>query len=273
MKQIEDTTVVDGEVQGDNLMLLQRDGTAINAGNVRGPAGPAGGALTPSTDAGNDISLGTDGKVLFDHDNKYIQHVPKFANAAARDAAIPTPSDGQVCELLDTAALLIYRTSAPAGWFPPWNTSWGMLKRMTTTGGSSAADITAGAVICTAPSVVALPAGRVHRVLFDGCIEFGADGVYQFSLMANGIVLIANRFHASPAGQQNIKISAEAGPPAIAAGNVTYALHGQRLLGTGNMGMLASFPNKWTVEDVGPGATVGPVMGMTIAQGRPVDNT
>jgi microcystin-dependent protein len=49
MKEIEDSTVVDGEVSGDDLILLTRDGTEINAGNVRGPQGIQG----PS---GNDIS-------------------------------------------------------------------------------------------------------------------------------------------------------------------------------------------------------------------------
>ena len=39
MKEIEDTTVVDGEVSGDDLILLTRAGTPINAGNVRGPQG------------------------------------------------------------------------------------------------------------------------------------------------------------------------------------------------------------------------------------------
>lgn len=41
MQVIEDTTVVDGEVVGDDLHLYQRDGTDINAGNVRGPTGPS----------------------------------------------------------------------------------------------------------------------------------------------------------------------------------------------------------------------------------------
>jgi microcystin-dependent protein len=41
MQVIEDTTVIDGEVVGDNLHLYQRDGTDINAGNVRGPVGPS----------------------------------------------------------------------------------------------------------------------------------------------------------------------------------------------------------------------------------------
>jgi hypothetical protein len=42
MKGIEDGTVVDGDVVGDNLILTKHDGTTINAGNVRGPQGPVG---------------------------------------------------------------------------------------------------------------------------------------------------------------------------------------------------------------------------------------
>lgn len=37
-----DATVIDGEVIGDDLVLLTRGGAAINAGNVRGPAGAPG---------------------------------------------------------------------------------------------------------------------------------------------------------------------------------------------------------------------------------------
>ena len=47
MKQIEDSTVVDGTISADDLILLTCDGTPINAGNVRGPQGvpgPAGDA-------------------------------------------------------------------------------------------------------------------------------------------------------------------------------------------------------------------------------------
>lgn len=59
MKQIEAACVVDGEIQGDNLVLTRHDGTPIQAGNVRGPQGiqgipgsisvsPAGGVLAGS---------------------------------------------------------------------------------------------------------------------------------------------------------------------------------------------------------------------------------
>lgn len=42
MLAIEAASVVDGDVQGDDLFLIRQDGTPINAGNVRGAAGPTG---------------------------------------------------------------------------------------------------------------------------------------------------------------------------------------------------------------------------------------
>jgi len=45
MLVMESETVVDGEVQGDNLILITRAGTEIDAGNVRGPVGPQGPAV------------------------------------------------------------------------------------------------------------------------------------------------------------------------------------------------------------------------------------
>lgn len=45
MDEINNATVVDGSVVGDDLVLVTRGGTNINAGNVRGPAGPNGPAM------------------------------------------------------------------------------------------------------------------------------------------------------------------------------------------------------------------------------------
>jgi hypothetical protein len=42
MLEIENETVNDGEIVGDNLILTTRDGTPIDAGNVRGPKGDKG---------------------------------------------------------------------------------------------------------------------------------------------------------------------------------------------------------------------------------------
>lgn len=42
MQQIEDESIVDGNVVSGELILVQRNGTTINAGNVRGPQGDTG---------------------------------------------------------------------------------------------------------------------------------------------------------------------------------------------------------------------------------------
>lgn len=39
MQEIEDSAIISGTILGDNLILITRDGTEINAGNVRGPQG------------------------------------------------------------------------------------------------------------------------------------------------------------------------------------------------------------------------------------------
>jgi microcystin-dependent protein len=49
MLEIENTTIVDGHIDGDDLILVQRNLDEINAGNVRGPVGPQG----PNADTGD----------------------------------------------------------------------------------------------------------------------------------------------------------------------------------------------------------------------------
>jgi microcystin-dependent protein len=49
MKEIEDASIVDGNIVGDELILVRHDGATVNAGNVRGPQGiqgPGGADLT-----------------------------------------------------------------------------------------------------------------------------------------------------------------------------------------------------------------------------------
>lgn len=78
-KQIEDTTVVSGQVTGDNLVLLQRNGTPINAGNVRGPQGNPG--LNGINGAGHIICTSTTrpaltaadaGKTIYETDTQLV---------------------------------------------------------------------------------------------------------------------------------------------------------------------------------------------------------
>jgi hypothetical protein len=57
MLDIEQNSVVDGSVVGDNLILEKQHGQTIDAGNVRGPAGPEGPAAADPLDAFDDYAL------------------------------------------------------------------------------------------------------------------------------------------------------------------------------------------------------------------------
>lgn len=56
------------------------------------------------------------------------QVVATFANAAARDAALPAPTPGMVCYLNDTGKLYLYSDKvAPPTWGQPWGQPWGQV--------------------------------------------------------------------------------------------------------------------------------------------------
>ncbi len=78
MKQIEDETVVDGDVVGGNLILKRRDLVEINAGSVVGPAGPQG----PAGPSG-----ATNGTVRIPH----TFHVPGDVKVAVGDVDFIMP--------------------------------------------------------------------------------------------------------------------------------------------------------------------------------------
>jgi microcystin-dependent protein len=56
MKAIEDGTVVDGDVVGNNLILTKHDGSQIDAGDVRGPVGATGPKGDPGAPGASAIS-------------------------------------------------------------------------------------------------------------------------------------------------------------------------------------------------------------------------
>lgn len=65
MLDIENNTVVDGNISGDDLILVTYGGSNINAGNVRGPVGPAGPFVGDMGDVGDvDVTGVEDGDVL-----------------------------------------------------------------------------------------------------------------------------------------------------------------------------------------------------------------
>lgn len=62
--------------------------------------------------------------------NQFLQTqaIQVFADAAARTAAIPSPTVGMATYLISTGYLEIFTDkTSPASWRPPWNTSWGLV--------------------------------------------------------------------------------------------------------------------------------------------------
>jgi len=56
-KQIEDTSIVSGTIANGDLLLYQRDGTEINAGNAVGPIGPQGISGPPDDDSVSTVKI------------------------------------------------------------------------------------------------------------------------------------------------------------------------------------------------------------------------
>ena len=99
MLQIENSTVVDGEVQSDQLILLTRAGTPIDAGNVRGPKG----------------DQGIPGPVQSVNGQTGTVSAPRiFANKAAIDSGWPSAPTGSVAVTTDTESMW---TKSSTGWF------------------------------------------------------------------------------------------------------------------------------------------------------------
>jgi hypothetical protein len=74
MLDIENSTVVDGDVVGDNLILKTRDDTEINAGSVRGVMGPAGSGHEICTSTTRPTYLpGDEGKTIYETDTNIVR--------------------------------------------------------------------------------------------------------------------------------------------------------------------------------------------------------
>lgn len=66
--------------------------------------------------------------------NRMVQEqvIPTFADATARDIAMPVPKVGQYCFLASPGVLLQYTDkSVTAGWHKPWDQPWGCLEQST----------------------------------------------------------------------------------------------------------------------------------------------
>lgn len=117
--------------------------------------------------------------------NQYlqVQSVMVFADAAARTAAIPSPTVGMTTYLVSTGALEIYTDkTSPASWRPPWNLPWGMVHQAVIT--DLALTSTAQVLVPTLPCN--LP-GRYYKVEAEININVGASAAQTcFLQVMNG---------------------------------------------------------------------------------------
>lgn len=73
MTTMENATIIDGNIVGNDLVLVTKGGTNINAGNVRGPIGPSGAAFIICTSTTRPtLSAGEEGKTIYETDTNLI---------------------------------------------------------------------------------------------------------------------------------------------------------------------------------------------------------
>lgn len=160
MKQIEDTTVVDGDVIGSNLILTQRNGATINAGSVlgpqgiQGPPGPTSIAVCTSTTRPIGGALFT-GLAIYETDTKRVYFydgaswIYKGGTVVCTSITRPgNPPSGMEIFETDTGWRWIYTGTA---WLPTSSRLLGRSERTTAAGpiGTTAAAIAGVSVTFT----------------------------------------------------------------------------------------------------------------------------
>lgn len=120
--------------------------------------------------------------------NQYLQNqvVMTFADAAARTAAIPSPTVGMVSYLTSTSAVEIFTDkTSPASWRPPWSAAWGVTYLATVVDKA----MVSGYSFIHANIPVQIP-GRYYKVEFEtNFIVTGAQPSTQRFRFQNGVSL------------------------------------------------------------------------------------
>lgn len=262
MKQIEDSAVVDGNVVGNNLILVTHAGTNIDAGNVRGPQGPQGvpgevtaaqldAATDPSVQSGNDLVNGSDGKLFFDHQKNYFHNVPVFNDAAARDAVV-TAVGGQACYLFDTTHIQVYK--AASGWKPPFGSPWGSHGYKTDTSPRNGFTSTLTEIHTSLRNTVTTVAGRLLKATLN-IIAVQASptpGIYLELYNVTGAVAVGRLHQQGGIGAGGFACSPSFVFPSVAGTTVYTPRIMATSSGTIDVPNSAAEPCRFTIEDIGP---------------------
>ena len=124
MIQMENATVIDGEVVGSDLILITRDGTRINAGYIQGPVGPAGPTFIICTSTTRPAMTPAEyGKAIYESDTKLVR-IWDGARWKMQERVICTSSSRPVM-VVEDEGVKIYETDTDiefvwsgAAWLP-----------------------------------------------------------------------------------------------------------------------------------------------------------
>jgi hypothetical protein len=258
MKEIEDSTIVDGDVVGSNLILTRRDNTTINAGSVIGPqgvvgpAGPTSIIVCTSTTRPTGGSLFT-GLAIYETDTKkfYIYDggawIYRGGTFICTSASRPTPFVGMEIYETDTKKSLIYNG---VRWDPPWNYPWGVM------GYAQSTTIQSG--ITTGSDVISLTLNLTYvanrRIKIIGYVNAQSSVAGDFGRLditdATPTILNSSQLQIQGSGQ-NLNGFCILSP---AAGTRIYKLRYGRTAGSGTHQVNGSVftPNFILIEDIGP---------------------
>jgi hypothetical protein len=163
-----------------------------------------------------------------------------------------SPVDGMEIYETDTFKTLYY-SAAKTGWFPPWNTAWGNLARVTLTGSTAAVGVT---TTFTDMNLTNVPvrADRDYRIHIDTSVVISGAGP-QWTLDMLVASAVAGRhdvfYAAQPWGERchNGVLYQPA-----ATGNVTIGVQAAELAGTATFQLAAAvgLPRQHWIEDIGP---------------------
>jgi hypothetical protein len=218
MKDIENESVVSGQVVGDNLILTKYDKSVINAGNVRGPKGTNGAAGYTSIVVCSSTSRPT-GAALF---------------------------NGLAIYETDTNKFLIWNGIR---WDPPWNTSWGVMAISLYT---NTLALPTGTNLITLSNIPVI-ANRRLRLTAGGLFYSSAVGdVFQNVIMQDGAQIARGLVHVYDVNTGLSSMATAFTTPN--AGNHTFLVRVDRPVGTGQVTISANANEPWhlLLEDIGP---------------------
>lgn len=103
MLAMEDATIIDARLDGYDLVLITKDGTEINVGDVRGPIGPVGPAVAQLSDVGDVASdVPSDGDALvFDSGTGEWSPVKLHKGMPVMHSTVDYPSDSRLIATSD----------------------------------------------------------------------------------------------------------------------------------------------------------------------------